>query len=553
MSLLLDNEQEEKEKEVYRGPELPEDPQRPVKKAPGILHILGSTDHKVLGMLYLAFALVAALAGGAFAGAIRAQLTRAGLNVITPEFYNQAITMHASIMIFAVIIPALAGFGNYLVPLMIGARDMAFPRMNAFSFWILIPAAILLFASFAVPGGAAAGGWTNYPPLSLKEYSSGPGLDMWIFAVHLVGLSSITGAINFIVTIMNMRAPGMSLMKMPLFVWTWLVNAWLILIGTPVLSGAVTMVLLDRGFGTNFFKPAMGGDPVLYQHLFWFYSHPAVYIMVLPGFGLVSHILAAFSHKRIFGYVGMVWAIAAIGVLGFLVWGHHMFTAGMSPQLRLWFSFMTMVIAVPTGIKIFSWLATVWGGTIEFKSPMLFALGFLSLFVIGGIGGIYLANVPIDIQLHDSYFVVGHFHFVLVGGSTMALLGGTYFYFPKMTGRFLSESLGKMIFWLMYAGVMVAFLPMHLLGFQGMARRIHTYRPEFADVNTLVTGGYLLMALAGALFVYSVIKACFTPKTATKDPWNINGVQKSMVWDIPSPPPAYNFEKIPEFKGDFAS
>lgn len=550
---LLEEPAISESKTAKKRPQFPETPQAPVKKAPGILHILGSTDHKVLGILYLVLALFMGIVGGAFAGAIRAQLTRAGLEVITPQFYNSMITMHASVMIFMVIIPALAGFGNYLVPLMIGARDMAFPRLNAFSFWILFPAAGLMFASFAVEGGSAAAGWTNYPPLSLSEYSGGPGVDMWILAVHLAGLSSITGAINFIVTIMNMRAPGMTLMKMPLFVWTWLVNAWLILIGTPVLSGAVTMVLLDRGFGTNFFKPGMGGDPVLYQHLFWFYSHPAVYIMVLPGFGIISHVLAAFSHKQIFGYTGMVWAVGAIGVLGFMVWGHHMFTSGMSSELRLWFSFMTMVIAVPTGIKIFSWIATVWGGTVEFTVAMKFALAFVSLFVIGGIGGVYLANVPFDLQAHDSYFVVGHFHFVLVGGSVMSLFAGTYFYFPKMSGRFLSEKLGNIVFWLFYAGIMITFLPMHLLGIQGMARRIHTYREEFSNVNTLVSVGYLFMAAAGALFIYSVIKAMMQPRTATEDPWNINDVQDGLIWKVSSPPPAYNFDQIPVIKPSSSS
>jgi cytochrome c oxidase subunit 1 len=547
MSLL----QEPEKKEVVvvpNKPLFPEEPQRPVTKAPGILHLLGSTDHKVLGMMYLVLALFMGIVGGAFAGAIRAQLTRSGLNVITPEFYNSMITMHASVMIFMVIIPALAGFGNYLVPIMIGARDMAFPRMNAFSFWILFPAAALMFGSFAVEGGTAQNGWTNYPPLALSEYSAGPGVDMWILAVHLAGLSSITGAINFIVTIMNMRAPGMTLMRMPLFVWTWLINAWLILVGTPVLSGAVTMVLLDRGFGTSFFKPGMGGDPVLYQHLFWFYSHPAVYIMILPGFGIVSHVLAAFSHKKIFGYTGMVWAVGAIGLLGFMVWGHHMFTSGISAELRLWFSFMTMVIAVPTGIKIFSWIATIWGGTIEFTAAMKFALGFVSLFVIGGIGGVYLANVPFDYQAHDTYFVVGHFHFVLVGGSVMTLFAGTYFYFPKMTGRFLSERIGDIVFWLFYVGTMVTFLPMHLLGLQGMARRIYSYREEFSDVNTVVSIGYLFMAAAGALFILDVIISLRKPRTAAADAWNINDVQQNLVWSIPSPPPAYNFDKIPVIK-----
>jgi cytochrome c oxidase subunit 1 len=543
MSILLD-----KPKEPEGGkplPRFPEHPIKPYRRPNPIYNVLGSTDHKVLGILYLALALFMGVVGGALAGGIRAQLASHNLEVLSPELYNQFLTMHGSIMIFFVIIPALAGFGNYLVPLMIGARDMAFPRMNAFSFWILIPSAVLMFASFGVQGGAASAGWTAYPPLSLKEFSGGPGVDMWILGVHLAGVSSITGAINFIVTIMNMRAPGMNLMKMPLFCWTWLVNAWLILIGTPVLAGAVTMVLLDRGFGTNFFKPAMGGDPVLYQHLFWFYSHPAVYIMVLPGFGMISHVLAAFAHKRIFGYTGMVWAVGAIGVLGFIVWGHHMFTAGISPELRLYFSFATMVIAVPTGVKIWSWLATIWGGTLEFTTPMKFALGFISLFVIGGISGVYLANVPFDMQVHDSYFVVAHFHYVLVGGSIMSIFAGTYFWFPKMTGRKLDERMGNAVFWLFLIGMNATFLPMHLVGLQGMARRIWQYRPEYAAVNSFISLGYLLMVAAGALFIYSVIAALRRPRDCDEDPWKINDVQKSLVWTTPSPPPAYNFARIP--------
>ena len=548
MSLTLDEPKKSWEDLGHKPLHFPDEPQLPVKTPKGIWNVLTSTDHKVIGMMYFVFAVFMAVVGGALAGVIRAQLAAANLELISPNFYNQVITMHGSIMIFFVIIPALAAFGNYLVPIMIGARDMAFPRLNAFSFWVLIPAAGIAAASFLVEGGAAAAGWTAYPPLSLKEYSGGPGVDMWVLAVHLAGLSSITGAINFIVTMMNMRAPGMNLMKMPLFCWTWLVNAWLILVGTPVLTGAVTMVLLDRAVGTNFFKPQMGGDPVLYQHLFWFYSHPAVYIMVLPAFGLISHILAAFSHKQIFGYTGMVWAVASIGFLGFLVWGHHMFTAGISPQLRLYFSFMTMVIAVPTGVKIWSWLATIWGGTIQFTTAMKFALAFVSLFVIGGISGVYLANVPFDVQVHDSYFVVAHFHYVLVGGTLMALFAGTYFYFPKATGRMLSEKLGNAVFWTFFIGMNVTFLPMHLVGLQGMARRIWTYRPEYELINQIASIGYLGMAISGALFIYSMIEAVRRPRHCDADPFKINDVQKSLVWDISSPPPAYNFAQTPKIK-----
>ncbi len=513
-----------------------------------IIDWLSTADHKKIGIMYLWFSLFMAVVGGAFAGMIRGQLAQPDSGLLTPEFYSQIVSMHGTLMIFFVVIPALTGFGNYFVPLLIGARDMAFPRLNAFSFWLAVPAAVLMFASFFMAGGATHAGWTAYPPLSLEAYSAGPGMDMWIMGVILIGLSSILGAVNFIVTITNMRAPGMSWMKMPLFVWAWLVNASMILIATPVLSAAVSMLLADRLFGTGFMTVGKGGDPLLYQHLFWFYSHPAVYIMILPGFGMISHVLASFSRKRIFGYKGMVIAIALIGIIGYSVWAHHMFVSGMPAWLQVTFSYLTMIIAVPTGIKIFSWIATVWGGTIRFTTSMKFGLGFIALFVIGGMSGILLANVPVDYQVHDSYFVVGHFHYVLVGGSLMALLAGTYFWFPKMSGRFLSEKLGTYIFWMTFVGMNLTFFPMHFMGIFGMARRIYTYRPEFTGLNVVSSIGYIFLFIAGMLFVWDVMrKALFKKdKPLGNDPWEINDIQKTLDWTVSSPPPEYNFKTIPE-------
>ena len=511
-----------------------------------ILGWLGTTDHKKIGIMYLWLTLFMAVVGGGFAGAMRAQLAKSGLELISPEMYNQLLSMHGSLMIFFVIIPALAGFGNYFVPLLIGARDMAFPKLNAFSFWLLIPAGLLMFTSFFVIGGAAQAGWTSYPPLSSAQFSGTPGVTMWIFGIHLAGLSSILGAINFIVTILNMRAPGMGLFKMPLFVWTWLVNAFIILVGTPVLAGAVTMLLTDRLLGTGFFNPALGGDSLLYQHLFWFYSHPAVYIMILPGMGIISQVLPAFSKKHIFGYRGMVYSVAAIGFLGFLVWGHHMFAAGIPHWLKAYFSFASMLIAVPTGIKIFSWLATVYGGTIRFTTSMKFGLGFIALFILGGMSGVILANVPVDIQVHDSYFVVGHLHYVLFGGSVMALMAGTYFWFPKMSGKMLSEKLGNLVFWLLFIGMNVTFFPMHIMGIMGMSRRIYTYRPEFQSLNEISSFGYIIIFIGGMIFLYSIFKALASGEKASADPWDAYEVQRTFEWSVSSPPPPENFKTIPE-------
>ncbi|MBI1289992.1 cytochrome c oxidase subunit I [bacterium] len=529
------------------------------KEYKGILRWLTTVDHKLIGVMYLWFAFFSAFAGGALAGGIRAQLAlpiltdgtnatmglNAGKALLSPELFNQFIGMHASFMIFFAIIPGFAGFSNYFVPLLIGARDMAFPKMNAFAFWLLIPSALLMICSFAF--GSTGAGWTGYAPLSTRTYSPNIGVDMWIFGIHLAGVSSIMGAINFIVTMSTMRAPGMKWFKMPLFCWTVLIQSWMALIGTPVLAGVVTMLLTDRLIGTGFFDPARGGDPLLYQHLFWFYSHPAVYIMILPGFGIVSHIMASFSGKHVFGYKGMVYATAFIAIIGFLVWGHHMFSAGMEPWLRAYFGFMTMLIAVPTGVKIFSWLATLWGGSIRFTVPMMYALGFIGLFTIGGVSGVFLANVPFDVQVHDSYFVVAHLHYVLFGGSVMTILGGTYYWFPKMSGRFLDEKLGKIIFWCIFLGMNLTFMPMHWIGLAGMARRIYTYRPEFLDMNRLISCGYLLMLAGGIMLLGNILYTLVAKKrTAGNDPWGVNATQHTLDWETKSPPAPHNFDRLPK-------
>jgi len=532
-----------------------------IKRYNGVLDWMTSVDHKKIGLLYFWFAVIMGIFGGALSGLIRVHLALPGAVLETIQAariqgeaakfalftdglaYNQVLTMHASVMLFFVLIPAWAAFGNYLVPLMIGARDMAFPKMNAFAFWILIPSGILAMASFFVSGGAAASGWTAYPPLSIQP--TGPGQDMWILTVHLAGLSSIFGAINFIVTVTNMRAPGMGWMKMPLLVWAVFITSIIQLTATPVLGSAITMLLLDRNFGTTLLNVSKNGDPVLYQHIFWFYSHPAVYIMILPGFGGVSHVIAAFSNKRVFGYRGMVFALGAIAILGFMVWAHHMFTVAMPVGLQAYFMYASYVIGVPTGLKIFSWLATMWGGTIRFTTAMKFACGMISLFTFGGFGGLILATTPIDYSLHDTYFVVGHFHLTFVGGSIMIMFAMTYFWWPKMTGRMLDEKVGNIVFWLMFIGIAVTFLTMHWLGMAGMARRIAWYYSDFMVLNMVTTAGYILSMIGSLIFVGQLILSYRKPRITENDPWHHNEIHGSFEWATSCPPPVYNFEHVP--------
>src|SRR4051812_8390904 len=452
----------------------------------GIMRWGQTTNHKDIGTLYLWFSFTMFLIGGVLALGIRAELFQPGLQFWKPEFFNQLTTMHGLIMVFGAIMPAFVGFANWQIPMMIGAPDMAFARMNNWSFWLLPPAAILLVTSFFVPGGAPAAGWTIYAPLSTQM---GPGMDLGIFALHIMGASSIMGSINIATTIINMRAPGMTLMKMPLFVWTWLITAYLLIAVMPVLACAVTMVLTDRHFGTTFFNAAGGGDPVMFQHIFWFFGHPEVYIMILPAFGIISQVVPAFSRKPLFGYASMVYAASSIAIISFIVWAHHMFTTGMPAAGQLFFMFATMLVAVPTGVKVFNWTATMWKGALTFETPMLFAIGFIFVFSIGGLSGVILSIVPVDIYVHDTYYVVAHFHYVLVAGSLFAIFSGVYFWLPKWTGHMYDERLAKIHFWLSMIFFNATFFVMHFLGLAGMPRRIPDYALQFADFNMLVSIG----------------------------------------------------------------
>lgn len=511
--------------------------------AKGWTRWLYTTNHKDIGAMYMWFSFAMFLLGGFFAMIIRAELFQPGLQLVQPEFFNQMTTMHGLIMVFGAVMPAFVGLANYMIPVMIGAPDMALPRLNNMSFWILPFAFLILVSTLFMPGGGPNFGWTFYAPLS-TTYGP-PSTVFFILSMHIMGISSIAGAINIIVTIWNMRAPGMDWMKMPLFVWTWLITAFLLIMVMPVLAAVITMMLLDIAGGTSFFNAAGGGSPILFQHLFWFFGHPEVYIMILPAFGIVSAIIPAFSRKKLFGYASMVYATAAIAILSFFVWAHHMFTVGIPFLGQMFFMIATMIIAVPTGVKVFNWIATMFRGSITFEVPMLFSIAFVVLFTIGGFSGLMLAIAPADFQYHDTYFVVAHFHYVLVPGAVFSIMAGVYYWLPKWTGHMFHIGLAKVHFWLSFIGVNIAFFPQHFVGLAGMPRRIPDYPLQFANFNMISSMGAFLFGLSQLLFLFIVVKCVFSGKKAEAKPWE--GAE-GLEWDLPSPMPYHTFETPPVIK-----
>ena len=511
--------------------------------AKGIMRWVLTTNHKDIGTMYLWFSFAMLLTGGVMALIVRAELFQPGMQLIRPEFYNQMTTMHGLIMVFGAIMPAFVGLANWMVPLMIGAPDMALPRMNNWSFWILPFAFGMLLFTLFTEAGSPNFGWTFYAPLSTTYAPSS--VTYFIFGVHMMGISSIMGAINIIVTILNLRAPGMTLMKMPLFVWTWFITAYLLVAVMPVLAGVVTMMLMDIHYGTAFFDAAGGGDPVLFQHVFWFFGHPEVYIMILPAFGIVSQIIPTFARKPLFGYASMVYATSSIAFLSFIVWAHHMFTVGLPLQTELFFMYATMLIAIPTGVKVFNWVSTMFRGSMTFETPMLFALAFVVLFTIGGFSGLMLAIAPADFQYHDTYFVVAHFHYVLVPGALFGIIAGVYYWLPKWTGHYYNENLGKFHFWMSFIGVNITFFPMHFIGLAGMPRRIPDYALQFADFNAIATVGAFIFGFSQLIFLFLLIKTIRGGEKATDQVWE--GAE-GLEWTIPSPAPYHTFAEPPHVK-----
>ncbi len=512
----------------------------------GLWGWITTVDHKRIGVLYGVTAFIMFLIAGLEAGAIRAQLAQPDSTLIGPETFNRLFTMHATAMVFMVIMPLSASFFNFVVPLAIGARDVAFPRLNAFSYWVFLFGVLLMHASFLV-GQVPDAGWFSYANLTSTTYSPNDGLDFWALGLLVLGVSSVAAALNFMVTIINMRCPGMTMMRMPVFIWMTLITSILLVLAFPVITVGLVELVLDRNFGTHFFDTSGGGDPIMWQHLFWVFGHPEVYILILPPMGVVSEILPTFSRKPLFGYPVVVFSGIVIGVMSWAVWSHHMFTTGMGPTALTVFTITTMLIAVPTGVKIFNWIGTMWGGSIEFKTPMLFAIGFISLFIIGGLSGVSHAVAPSDFQQQDTYYIVAHIHYVLFGGSIFGILAGMYYWFPKLTGRMMGEGLGKWNFWLTFIGMNLTFFPMHFVGLNGMPRRIYTYSEEFGWglLNSLSSLGYVVLFIGMLLLVINIIQSLRNGRVAGHDPWDA----PTLEWSISSPPPVYNFAEIPRVEG----